>query len=305
MIEVMCNEILGNYTKKEDQLMTTAFGTRLERRLNRVMDALNFEYPDYGRLYEGAEGGKRKRIVSILGRQAVRFVMEDYKASKKPKTLTESKDSAPEKRKLDKISSAEAKVQDVPEKITSPPSPPLAEVSEILKLMTESIPFALLSPLRLDLTSLLQSKETALATEEKVRGQKKRRILNVMQAIEQTPPSASEAKAAIPADTEDASRAKAEELATTMSEIDKLIPDVVAWENMAAMPDKGKRIQDASSKEKDFDLRYLGGQELSEEDKTELKEFAISCGYQRGPYSSAGSTKKFWDVFATAPRQKL
>jgi hypothetical protein len=28
MIETMCNEILGNYTKKEDQLMTTAFGTR-------------------------------------------------------------------------------------------------------------------------------------------------------------------------------------------------------------------------------------------------------------------------------------
>ena len=27
-IKTMCNEILGNYTKKEDQLMTTAFGTR-------------------------------------------------------------------------------------------------------------------------------------------------------------------------------------------------------------------------------------------------------------------------------------
>jgi hypothetical protein len=47
MIETMCNEILGNYTKKEDQLMTAAFGTRPKRRLNRVMDALNFEYPDY------------------------------------------------------------------------------------------------------------------------------------------------------------------------------------------------------------------------------------------------------------------
>jgi hypothetical protein len=33
--------------KKEDQLMTAAFGTRSKRRLNRVMDALNFEYPDY------------------------------------------------------------------------------------------------------------------------------------------------------------------------------------------------------------------------------------------------------------------
>jgi hypothetical protein len=28
LIETMCNEILRNYTKKEDQLMTAAFGTR-------------------------------------------------------------------------------------------------------------------------------------------------------------------------------------------------------------------------------------------------------------------------------------
>jgi hypothetical protein len=82
MIEVMCNEILGNYTKKEDQLMTAAFGIRPKRRLNRVMDALNFDYLDYDRLDEGAGGSKRKRIVSILGRQAARSIKEDYKASK-------------------------------------------------------------------------------------------------------------------------------------------------------------------------------------------------------------------------------
>jgi hypothetical protein len=76
-IEVMCNEILGNYTRKEDQLMTAAFGTRLKRRLNRVMDALNFEYPDYARLIKGAEGQKRKRVVSVVGRQAARMVKED------------------------------------------------------------------------------------------------------------------------------------------------------------------------------------------------------------------------------------
>jgi hypothetical protein len=61
LIEIMCNEILGNYTKKKDQLMTIAFGSRPKRRLNRVMDALNFEYPDYERLDEGARGGKRKK----------------------------------------------------------------------------------------------------------------------------------------------------------------------------------------------------------------------------------------------------
>jgi hypothetical protein len=61
MIGTMCNEILGNYTKKEDQLMTAAFGTRPERRLNRVMDALNFKYPDYEKLDKGAGGGKKEK----------------------------------------------------------------------------------------------------------------------------------------------------------------------------------------------------------------------------------------------------
>jgi hypothetical protein len=61
MIEVMCNRILGNYTKKEDQLMTAAFGTQPKQRSNQIMDALNFEYPDYDRLDEGVGGGKKKK----------------------------------------------------------------------------------------------------------------------------------------------------------------------------------------------------------------------------------------------------
>jgi hypothetical protein len=77
MIKTMCNKILGNYTKKEDQLMIAAFGTRPKRRLNWVMDALSFEYPDYKKLDKGAKGVKRKRIVSILNRQAARLVKED------------------------------------------------------------------------------------------------------------------------------------------------------------------------------------------------------------------------------------
>jgi hypothetical protein len=99
MIKTMCNEILGNYTKKEDQLMTAAFDTRLKRRLNRVMDALNFEYPDYEKLDKGAEGVKIKRIVSILNRQAARMV-EDEKASKKTKTAPEPKAAVSKKGSL-------------------------------------------------------------------------------------------------------------------------------------------------------------------------------------------------------------
>jgi hypothetical protein len=79
-------------------------------------------------------------------------------------------------------------------------------------------------------------------------------MINVMQVIEQMPPSASAEKAAMPVDTEDIAGAKAEELATTMSEIDRLISDVVVEENIAATLDKGKIIEGASSEDKDFDL---------------------------------------------------
>jgi hypothetical protein len=63
--------------------MTAAFGSRPKRRLNRVMDALNFEYPDYERLNKGAEGQKRKRIISVLSRQAARIVKEDEETLKR------------------------------------------------------------------------------------------------------------------------------------------------------------------------------------------------------------------------------
>ena len=105
---------------------------------------------------------------------------EDEEALKRRKIASEPKAPAPKKRKLDKIPSAEPKVHDAPEKTLSPPSPSAAEASEILKVMTESPPFKLLSPLGLELTKLLQKKKMASATEEKVGGQKKQRIVNVM-----------------------------------------------------------------------------------------------------------------------------
>jgi hypothetical protein len=150
MIETMCNEIHGNFTKKEDQLMTAAFGTRPKRRLNRVMDALKFEYPDYERLDKGAEGVKRKRIVSILSRQAARMVKEDEKASKKRKSTPEPKAAASKKRK------AESPESKITEAAKDTPSMPLdAQVAEILKVMTKSLPIQLLSPLGPELMKIL------------------------------------------------------------------------------------------------------------------------------------------------------
>jgi hypothetical protein len=119
-----------------------------------------------------------------------------------------------------------------------------------------------------------------------------------MQAIEQTPPSALAVKSAIPAGieakAEGATEAKdaGEAEGTIMSEIDRLVSDifadvtvetnVAAEETMATVRSKGKEIDNAPSNETNFDLRHLGGQELSEEYKEELKEYATSCNYQSG-----------------------
>jgi hypothetical protein len=155
-----------------------------------------------------------------------------------------------------------------------------------LKVMTDSLSFKLLSSLGSELTQFLKRKGQPSATEEKIKEPKKRRIVNVMQAIERTPPSTSattgaEAKAAAAMEAKDADEAEA-----TMSYIDRIISevarDLTADENVATAPVKEREIDSGPSGEEDFDLWHLGGQELSEEEKLELKEFAMLCGYQLG-----------------------
>jgi hypothetical protein len=49
------------------------------------MDALNFDYPNYERLDEGAGGAKKKRVVSVMKRQSMRSIEKDQRAAKNRK----------------------------------------------------------------------------------------------------------------------------------------------------------------------------------------------------------------------------
>jgi hypothetical protein len=116
-----------------------------------------------------------------------------------------------------------------------------------------------------------------------------------MQAIERTPPSASAAKTVTAAGAEAKAAVEAkgtDEAEATMPDIDRVISDVIkdvaAEEDMATAPDKEREIDTGPSSEEDFNLRHLGGQELSEEEKMELKEFAVLCGYQPGSLLFSG-----------------
>jgi hypothetical protein len=63
-IEATSNELLGTYSKAEDDALSAAFGGRGKKRLNRVFDAIGFVYPDYH--YPLRRQGKKRKIVASV-----------------------------------------------------------------------------------------------------------------------------------------------------------------------------------------------------------------------------------------------
>jgi hypothetical protein len=127
--------------------MTAAFDTRSKRRLNRVMD-------------RGAEGQKRKRVASVLDKEAAKLVKKDEETLKKRKLSPEPKITASKKKKASTLKRKTTEIED-----EAPSTPPAIDVEEILKVMTESLPIKL-SPLRPHLTKLFQKEKEPSAAKK-------------------------------------------------------------------------------------------------------------------------------------------
>jgi hypothetical protein len=123
----------------------------------------------------------------------------------------------------------------------------------------------------------------------------------VIEAIEETPPPASASKtpaiesatateaAPTEATTVEAATAEDANLESTFSDIDKMLLDMAAEEaataaeeTMATAPGKEKEMAEDTSEEANFNFQNLIGQQLSKADKEELRDYAISYGYQPG-----------------------
>jgi hypothetical protein len=257
-------------------------------------------------------------IVSVLSRQAARMVKEDEEILKKRKSSPEPKVAAPKKRKA---TTPKPKTIEIEEETSSTPS--AADVEEILKVMTESLPIKL-SPLGLHLTKLLQKKKEP-STVKKFAGPKRRRIITVIEAIEETPlpasalkitPAAEVATAIEAAPTEaattEAATAEDTNLESTFSDIDKMLLNMVVEEAIAAteetlatVPGKGKEITEDTSEEKDFNFQNIIGQELSKAEKEELRDYAISCGYQPGALLFVGIDEESLECLRDRTRAKV
>jgi hypothetical protein len=60
-VEATSDELLGSYSKAEDNALSATFGSQKKKRLNRVFDAIGFMYPDYR---YPSRGQKRKSATS-------------------------------------------------------------------------------------------------------------------------------------------------------------------------------------------------------------------------------------------------
>jgi hypothetical protein len=68
-VENTSDELLGAYSKSEDNALSAAFGSQKKKRLKRVFDAIGFMYPDY----RYRQGGKRERV-QLLGRMLLQLL---------------------------------------------------------------------------------------------------------------------------------------------------------------------------------------------------------------------------------------
>jgi hypothetical protein len=59
-IEATSDELLGVYTRAENDALSSAFGGPSKKRLSRVFDAIGFVYPDY--CYPSRKQGKRGKL---------------------------------------------------------------------------------------------------------------------------------------------------------------------------------------------------------------------------------------------------
>ena len=83
-IENTSDELLGAYSKTEDNALSAAFGGRNKKRLNRVFDAISFVYPDY--CYP-LRGQWVKRKIDVSRKVAASAITAEPKG-KKMKVLT-------------------------------------------------------------------------------------------------------------------------------------------------------------------------------------------------------------------------
>jgi hypothetical protein len=286
-IEDTSDELLGTYTRAKDDALSSAFGGRGKKRLNRVFDAIGFIYPDYcyplqgqGKKIKTASStttdvpkGKKIKVLTHRPRYIEMAVVPEF--GEGTSSTAEAEQAAPATR------SAEGSIV-VPKVPIVGPAEAKDEAAREPELeKTVMMPQILSPPAEAGLPKVTRAPATT---------PKRRRMASVLDAVVET------TRGLTPALVK-----KVAEAATTHTETEAG-PSVPAEMKLATIeqrakeesPDTGIALEKSMAKEArsptpkapsegiDYIVRHASGKRLSEEEVFEAKQYAWELKYPKG-----------------------
>jgi hypothetical protein len=277
-IEATSDELLGAYTRAEDDALSSAFGGRGKKRLNRVFVAIGFIYPDY--CYPLRKQGKKRKTAT----SAISVVPKGKKTNvltHRPRYIETS--IVPE---FGEGTSSAAEAEQATPTVRSAEGPvvvpkvPIVESAEAKdgaakepELENTMVLPEILSPLvEAELSKVTKAPATTL---------KRRRMASVLDAVMETTKALTHAPAkkvveAGPSVPTEMKPATAEDKAEQES------PNA----SMTARQDVTEKTKsptpEVSSEDLDYIIRHASGKRLSEEEILEAKHYARELKYPKG-----------------------
>jgi hypothetical protein len=302
-IKVTSDELLGSYSKAEDNALSTAFGSRGKKRLNKVFDAIGFVYPDYRYPLRG-QGKKRKatalaasaepvpkatgkkmEVLTHLPRYIEPAVVLEFGGE--ASSAAESRETAPTMQRAEEpatmpkepsVELVETKVdKDKAERSTTEEVTKMEETlspsTEATALRAQKIPA--ITPRRRRMVNVLDVLETTDSTSLTLKGKiaeadKTQPKADTKQIDVQTTTTQAETKAgpSVPAETKPT---KFEEKAT-----EEKATEQISFEKVATP------APEALKESTDYIIRHASGKGLSQEEEREAQHYAQKLKYPKG-----------------------
>jgi hypothetical protein len=299
-IEATSDELVGPYSRAEDNALSAAFGNRKKKRLNRVFDAIGFMYPDYR---YPPWGQKRKGATSEKD-AASAAPSEPAPKRKKVKVLTHrtryiEPAEVPEFGG-DTSSATEAKEPALTQRIEEPAATPKAPLVKLAEPKADKIEEIVVEKSKkLGVTSPLAEVTVPKAQKGLTTTPKRKRMINVLDVLKTIKTSST------PKKTTEAPKAQSE---TRLTEAEAA-KSKVETEAGPSEPAKEKSLEieeetekeaaepvnpspEASSEVPDYIVRHASGKRLSEKEKREAQYYAQKLKYPKGALIFNGSREE-------------
>jgi hypothetical protein len=295
-IEATSDELVGPYSRAEDNALSVAFGNRKKKRLNRVFDAIGFMYPDYR---YPPRGQKRKGATS--GKDAASAApSEPAPKRKKVKVLTH-RPRYIEPAEVPKFggetsSATEAKEPALTQRIEEPAATPKGPLVKLAEPKADKIEEIVVEKTKkLGVTSPSAEVTVPKAQKGLTATPKRKRMINVLDVLETIKTSSTPKKTVEAPKAQSETRLTEAEAAKSKVETEAG-PSKPAKEKSLEIEEEtekeaaeqilfGKTVNpspEASFEVPDYIVRHASGKRLSEKEKREAQYYAQKLKYPKG-----------------------